>query len=225
MQAQDNIQLAIVDDEQLMVTLLKSYFNNQEGIHVLMTDNSGEQFLDQLEQSETLPNVVIMDLRMAELDGAETTAIIKEKYPSVKVIVVSSYYKKSFMGYMLKTGVSAFLPKGILPDELLEVVQNVYRTGYYFLPDQVEIIRGQVTTRAPKPKFTLEASITSREKEILSLICQQHTAQEIADKLFIAKRTVEGHKNRLLSKTGVKNTAGLVIYAIQKRIVDISTIH
>ena len=218
------IQLAIVDDEQLIVKLLESFFNEQPTTNVIQTAYSGEAFLEGLEQMETLPQVVLLDLRMKELDGVETTTVLKEKYPSINIIIISSHYKKSFMGYMLKTGVSAFLPKGILPQQLLEVIQAVHQTGYYFLPEQVDVMRTQITPKAPKPSLTPEASITLREKEILQLICQQYTAQEIAEHLFIAKRTVEGHKNRLLSKTGVKNTAGLVIYAIQNNLVDINSL-
>lgn len=218
------IQLAIVDDEQLIVKLLESFFNEQPATNVIQTAYSGEDFLAALEQMEILPQVVLLDLRMKQLDGVETTTILKEKYPSINIIIISSHYKKSFMGYMLKTGVSAFLPKGILPQQLLEVIQAVHQTGYYFLPEQVDVMRTQITPKAPKPSLTPETSITLREKEILQLICQQYTAQEIAEHLFIAKRTVEGHKNRLLSKTGVKNTAGLVIYAIQNNLVDINSL-
>lgn len=217
------IQLAIVDDEQLIVKLLEGFFMQQANTNVLLFAFSGEEFLEQLKTAKVLPDVILMDLRMKELDGTQVTNILKEQYPSINTIVVSSHYKESFMGHMLKMGVSAFLPKGILPDQLLEIIQIVYEKGYYFLPDQVDVMRTQITARAPKPKFTVEASFTNREKEILQLICQQHTAQEIANKLFITKRTVEGHKNRLLSKTGVKNTAGLVIYAIQNKLVDITS--
>lgn len=221
---QTAINLAIVDDEQLIVKLLEDFFTQQAATNVVLTAFNGRSFLDQLEQQEEKPEVVLLDLRMEEMDGLETTAILKEKHPEIRIIVISSHYKKSFMGYMLKSGVAAFLPKGILPNQLLEIIQHVYEMGYYFMPDQVDALRSHVSSKAPKPKYSIEATITEREKEIIALICQQYTAQEIADKLFIAKRTVEGHKNRLLSKIGVKNTAGLVIYAIQKQLVDISTL-
>lgn len=219
------IQLAIVDDEQLIVTLLAQFFSEQKATQVLMTATCGDTFLEQLGSGDALPDVVLLDLRLKERDGAEIAMIIKEHYPTIRVIVISSYYKKSFIGYMLKTGICAFLPKEILPQQLLEIIVVVHQRGYYFLPEQIEVMRTQVAPKVPKPKFTVEAMITHREKEILTLICQQHTAQEIADKLFITKRTVEGHKNRLLAKTGVKNTAGLVIYAIQKKLVDIRPIY
>lgn len=221
----NKIQLAIVDDEQLIVSLLKTFFQQKDQIEVIITAHSGEDFLTQLADSQILPDIVLLDLRMKEVDGIETSNILQEKYPSIKIIIVSSHYKGSFVGYMLKTGVNAFLPKGILPDQLFKIVKIVATTGHYFFPEQVATIRSQIIPQAPKPKISLEVNITSREKEILNLICQQHTAQEIADKLFIAKRTVEGHKNKLLSKFGVKNTAGLVIYAVKHKLIDIESMN
>jgi len=219
------IQLAIVDDEQLIVKLLEGFFAQQTGINVIYSAFSGESFLEQLTTFAPQLDVVLLDLRMKELNGIEVTNLLKEQYPDIHVIVISSHYKKSFVGYMLKTGVSAFLPKGVLPQQLLEVIKTVYQTGYYFLPEQVEVMRTQIAPKAPKPKFSLETTFTAREKEVLELICQQKTAQEIANALFITKRTVEGHKNKLLSKIGVKNTAGLIIYAIKEKIVDVDSLH
>lgn len=219
------IQLALVDDEQLIVKLLEGFFSQQEETEVVLSAFSGESFLEKLSSFDRKIDIVLLDLRMKELSGIDVANVLKEKHPDIHVIVISSHYKKSFMGYMLKTGVSAFLPKGILPQQLLKIVQTVYQEGYYFLPEQVEVMRTQIAPKAPKPKLTLETTLTAREKEILELICQQKTAQEIADKLFITKRTVEGHKNNLLSKVGVKNTAGLIIYAIKEKIVDVNSLN
>jgi DNA-binding NarL/FixJ family response regulator len=89
------------------------------------------------------------------------------------------------------------------------------------MEEQIEVMRSQIATTAPAPVLSTEEALTDREVEILQLICKQFTAQQIADKLFITKRTVEGHKSNLLLKTSAKNTAGLVIYAIQKQIINI----
>lgn len=219
------IQLAIVDDEQLIVKLLEGFFAQQAETNVVFSAFSGEAFLEQFSTLEKVVDIVLLDLKMKDIDGIEITNTLKEQYPDTQIIVISSHYKKSFIGYMLKTGVSAFLPKGILPQQLLEIIKTVYQKGYYFLPEQVEVMRTQIAPKAPKPKFSLETIFTTREKEVLELICQQKTAQEIADLLFITKRTVEGHKNNLLSKVGVKNTAGLIIYAIKEKIVDVDSLH
>jgi DNA-binding NarL/FixJ family response regulator len=125
------------------------------------------------------------------------------------------------MGYMLKLGVNAFLPKGVEPQLLSEAVRETFTRGYFFMDEQIEVMRRQISSNVPEPALSTEESLSEREIEILKLICQQYTAQQIADKLFITKRTVEGHKSSLLLKTSAKNTAGLVIYAVQKKIIDI----
>jgi len=214
------IKVAIADDEELFVQLLENFLNKQAHLTCIMTALSGEELLKQIEKSPEKPTIVLLDLRMKNLDGAETVSKLKDRYPAIKCIVISSHYQKSFMGYMLRAGVNAFIPKGISPANLLKVVDSVSQKGFYFLEEQVETMRSQIKTQAPKPKLKLEEEFTEREREVLTLLCQQYTAKEIADKLFVSKRTVESHKDNLFAKTGARNLAGLVIYAIQNQLVN-----
>lgn len=220
----NTISVALVDDEALIVSLLADFLREQEQINVLFTANSGEQCLEMLSQQSILPDVVITDLKMKELDGSELTAKLKEDYPEIQTIIMSSHYKRSFMGIMLKTGVSAFIPKGISPQQLLDIVIEVAQKGFFFFPDQLEMIRAQISSKSPKPILNENNKLSERELEVLRLLCLQKTAKEIAEILFIAQRTVEGHKNTLFVKTGAKNLAGLVIYAIQKNYVNANDI-
>lgn len=222
--SQHPIHLAIVDDEQLIVRLLEDFFTREEATEVVFTAFEGQQLLDFLTEQPNSIDVLLLDLRLQEENGADIAEQLRQSHPDLQVIIISSYYKASFIGYLLKTGVSAFLPKGILPRELLHIIQTVHEKGYYFLPEQVEVMRGQIAPKAPQPKFATNIQLTSREQEILNLICQQKTAQEIAEQLYITKRTVEGHKNNLLSKLGIKNTAGLIVYAIKEGLIDLNSI-
>ncbi|MFO7880886.1 MAG: response regulator [Bacteroidota bacterium] len=216
------ISLAIVDDETLIVSLLKEFLDREDDLHIIHTAASGTEFLGFMKKTEQVPDIVLMDLRMKGLDGVETTIRLKEQWPDVKVISVSSYYKKSFMGYMLKSGVSAFLPKGLSPEKLVSVIREVHNKSYYFLPEQMDVMREQFAANIPKPELERQGNILSdREKEILLFICRQMTAQEIAEKLNVSKRTVDGHRNNIFLKTGVKNLAGLVLYAIKYGIIDL----
>ena len=215
----ESIRLAIVDDEALITQLLSDYFSAQTGYTVLLTANDGQQFVDSLAQLETKPDVVLLDLKMPGIDGVETAQLVKAAHPEIKVIIISSHYQKQFIGFMLRNGIDAFLPKGTPPKELKQIVETVHTKGHYFTPEHIEVMRGQITGNAPRPSFGLD-SITSREKEVLDGICRQLTAKEIAEKLFITPRTVEGHKNNLLVKSGAKNSAGLVIFAIQNQLFD-----
>jgi len=219
MENEKPINIAIVDDDNLIVQLLDAYFSNNESISVIMKANDGSVFLEQLKSAPEIPDIVLLDLRMQKMDGIETTELLKEQYPTIKIIVISSHYKSSFMGYMLKTGVNAFIPKEISPDALEQIIYSVSKTGYYFSEEHVNAMSQHISMKAPKPKLSKQEILTSRELEILKLICQQYSTVEIASKLFITKRTVEGHKANLLLKTGVRNTAGLVIFAISHQII------
>lgn len=214
------IKIGIVDDELLIVQLLDDFFRKTDTIQVVLKAYDGKELIDQLAGTTEHPEIVLLDLRMKEMDGVETTTILKERYPDIKIIVMSSHYMSTFMGYMLKTGVNAFIPKEISPDFLMKVIRSVHEHGYYFSEEHVSVMRTQIAPKVPKPKLTKQEVLSERELEILKLICQQMTSQEIADKLFIARRTVEGHKGNLLLKTSVKNTAGLVIYAIQNNLIN-----
>jgi DNA-binding NarL/FixJ family response regulator len=218
------IPVAIVDDDALIVELVKTYLDQQSEVDVVMTAKSGEEFLSLLSEQEKLPEVLLLDLKMEEMSGVEVTSALQTTHPEIKVIVMSSHYKLSFMGFMLKSGVSAFIPKGISPAELLTIIKEVAENGHFFLPEQLTILRNQISSKSPKPVLDDANQLSERELEILKLICQQKTAPEIAEILFIATRTVEGHKNNLFAKTGARNTAGLVIYAIQNQLIDASTI-
>lgn len=217
----ENITIGITDDDALIVSLLQGYLQSIEGFEVVMTADSGEKLLAGLETMKEIPGIILLDLRMTGMDGIEVTQQLKENYPDIKVIVISSHYQKLFMGFMLKTGVSAFLPKGISPAELVDVIKTVDRQGYYFKDDQIAVLRDQIPAKVPKPVLQEEELLSDRETEVLKLICQQKTAKEIGELLYITQRTTEGHKNNLFAKTGAKNVAGLVIYAIQQGIIRV----
>lgn len=215
------ISIAITDDDALIVSLLQGYLHSIDGLSVTLTANSGEELLASLATADTLPDIILLDLKMTGMDGIEVTQHLKETYPDVKVIVISSHYQKLFMGFMLKTGVAAFLPKGISPVELVDIIRTVHKQGYFFKEDQMAALREQIPAKAPKPVLQEEELLSDREIDVLKLICQQKTAKEIGDMLFITQRTAEGHKNNLFAKTGAKNIAGLVIYAIQQGIIRV----
>jgi DNA-binding NarL/FixJ family response regulator len=218
------VKIALVDDEDLIISLLGEFFMNADGIELCFTAKSGELFIDLLSSGNSTPEIVILDLKMSGMSGLDVMEYISEHHKEIKVIVMSSYYRKSFMGFMLKTGVSAFLPKNISPKKLLEIILEIRDKNFYFMDDQVETIREQVSSKAPKLQLTNADQLSEREIEILRLVCMQKSAKEIADELFLTHRTVEGHKNKIFAKTSAKNNAGLVIYAIQNQIVNIDEI-
>jgi len=218
------ISIAIIDDDHLIVRLLEQFLSQQEGIQIWGCFTTGENFFTQLEKEETPPDTILLDLSMKEMSGVQVLEKLKEQSTEIKSIVISSHYDKSFIGFMLKMGIAAFLPKGINPDELLEIIREVASKGYYFHEDQIGTIRKQLSSKSPAPSTHAKEGLSARETEVLRLICRQKTAKEIGEQLFITTKTVEGHKGNLFMKTNTKNIAGLVIFAIQNEVINASDI-
>lgn len=218
----EKIKLAILDDDYLIVTLLKSFFNQNNAVKVVFDATDGYQLYKYIDQDDVESiDILLLDLKMKTVDGLEVLKQVKVKKPELKVIVISSHYQDNSIGFMVKEGVAAFLPKGISPFELIDIIKQVYTTGFYFNKNQIDILREQISAKVPKPLPETDEFLTDREKEIIKLLCQQKTAKEIGEVLFITQRTVEGHKNNLFSKIGVRNVAGLIVYALQKHIVTL----
>ncbi len=216
------VKLAVVDDEQLFIEGLRLIFRAEPDLEVLFDASDGSDMLQKLEDFSILPDIVLLDLKMAPMDGIQTTLKLRERYPDMKVIILSTYYREAFIGQMVKLGVNAFLPKNTNRKELLYAIKTVMDKGLYFTEDLTRILRDQVMgKRITSPSFTHTASLTVREKEVLTLICEQYTANEIADRLHISHRTVDGHRNNLLIKTGARNIVGLVVYALVNGYLDL----
>jgi DNA-binding NarL/FixJ family response regulator len=214
------IHIGIVDDDALIVDLLSNYLDKIPHINIVLTANDGAECIQKIGELEQLPSILLMDLKMKGMDGIETAERLKISHPDIKIVILSSHYKISFMGFMMKTGVSAFAPKGVSTKDLLEIIEEVNAKGFFFMKDQLETIREQLSSKSPKPIIKDEELLSEREVEVLRLICKQKTAKEIGEELFITQRTVEGHKNNLFIKTNAKNIAGLVIYAIQNNFIQ-----
>jgi|SRR6218665_1678363 len=218
----DKINLAIVDDDLLVLELIRKLFESDERFNVVYSTGDGEQFLNYLNEASNRPDLVLLDLKMKGLSGIAITEYIKKEKLDIQVIILSSHYQRSHIGYIFKVGASAFLPKGVSPLELKEIVCKVAHQGYYFDDEQMNHMREQVNVKSPV-HINEDELLSEREIEVIKLICEQFTAKEIAEKLFITQRTVEGHKNNIFAKTGAKNIAGLVIYAVQNKLIDESS--
>lgn len=212
------IKIGIADDDLLFVQLLKEYMDRDSRYQVVLTCTGGTAFLEEMNTQS--PDILILDLRMSDGSGIEVLSALSQTDTDLKVIVLSSFYRRSFMGQMLKMGAHAFLPKEIELNKLPEIINAVYENGHYFSSDQVEVMRHQLSNKLPEFHAYSKDDLTEREIDVLRLVCQQMSTKEIADALFISPKTVETHKSNLMIKTCVKNMAGLVIYAVQNRIID-----
>ncbi|EDP95984.1 response regulator transcription factor [Kordia algicida OT-1] len=218
------IKIAIADDEALFRAGMSFILTRVKNFEIVFEAENGSDLLDKLKNSKEKPDVVLMDLKMPLLNGVESTKILQKEYPEIKVIAVTSYDGKSFITNMIDVGASSYLLKNTSPKIVVHTINEVHAKGFYYDERVLKIIHENLlSAKSKRIKSDLDNNLlTKREKEILELICNQYTTNEIAEKLFISPRTVEGHRNNLLLKTESKNVAGLVIYGIQKKLIELS---
>ena len=218
------IQVGIVDDDYLVAKLLADFLMKSGEIDVVASAYSGFEFLEILEEMQSLPDVVLLDLKMENGNGIEVMRELEKRKSPLKIVVLTSYFRLVHTGQILKMGARAYISKATRPIALLESIVTVHEKGHHWTPEQIEALRGQITPRSPAFHLPTENGLTKREIEILQLICLQMTTHEIAGHLFLSPKTVESHKSNLIMKTAVRNIVGLVIYAVQNRIVDANEI-
>ncbi|WP_299901583.1 response regulator transcription factor [uncultured Aquimarina sp.] len=212
----DIIKLAIADDETLFRQGITFILNKEQNIDINIQAENGNDLIKQLDNTRDLPEIILMDLKMPDLNGVETTKIVKKKFPDIKIIALTSYYSKPFITNMIQQGAVAYLAKNATPTEVVNTINHVAIKGFYY-DENVMTMLEEASLKSGKQSKD-EEYLTKREREVLKLICEQKTTSEIAEQLFISPRTVEGHRNNLLVKTGSKNIAGLVIHAIENQI-------
>jgi len=217
------INIALADDELLFLQGLKAILGNEEHINILFDAKDGEELIQQLRDAKTLPEIVVTDLKMPNLNGVEVTKIIHKEFPKIKVIALTSYFSKPFILNMISIGAVAYLAKNSTPALMIKTIEEVYEKGFYYDGKVMQYVHESITNpKDKKIKSTFDTNyFTKREIEVLELICKQYTTVDIGEKLFISPRTVEGHRNNLLLKTESKNVAGLVIYALKNKLVSL----
>ncbi len=216
----NTISIAIADDEMLFRKGIKLILDDYPKLQIQLEAEDGLDLLDKLTTSETLPDILLLDLKMPKMNGIEVAKIIQKKYPTIRTIVISTHFSRAFIINMVELAAVAYLPKNSQITEVVNTIKAVYKNGFYYNNEVLGIIRESIISKKkPKAKFSLE--LTNREQEVLQLICEQHTAPEIAEKLFISARTVDGHRNNLLEKLNCRNVAGLVVFALQHQLVEI----
>lgn len=213
------IKLLLADDEELFRKGISFLLQRQENIEIIFEASNGNEVIDYLKKNDTHPDVILMDLKMPLLNGVEATKLISQDFPDVKIVALTSYNTKSFIANMIEIGATSYLVKNSTPEEMITTINEVIEKGFYYNEEVLKVIQEDLVTSSRNKNLFEEATLTKREREVLELICYQYSTQEIAEKLFISPRTVDGHRNSLLIKTDSQNSAGLVVYAIQNKIV------
>ncbi len=209
------IRLALADDQVLFRRGLAMLLGDMPDVQVVFECANGEELLRHLKTEPV--DIVLLDLEMPVMDGMAAMKHIRKEHPEVKVIVLSMHEEEKFIVHLMELGANGYVVKTAEPDEIENAIRAVATSGYHFseLVGQV-MLQGLVNKEKVRPTFSDTDPLTEREQEVLRLICQELTTTEIAGKLFLSPRTVEGHRNNILLKTGARNTAGIVVYALTK---------
>lgn len=217
------IRIALTDDQLLFRQGLASLISSTHGLELVMQADNGIDCLEKLSSLPDPPDIILMDMEMPGMDGIELNKAMHKRYPSIKVIVLSVHANERLIAHMIEAGASGYLVKNCDKEELLSAIDSVITSGYYINTKVLKAIQAAAGKKNKNLKNVshIDIDISEREKEILGLICKELSNAEIAEKLFISIRTVEGHRNNLLLKTGCKNTAGLVVFAIKNQLVNL----
>jgi len=213
------INIVITDDHKLFSKGIASLLEDFDFIGNIYEAGTGLELLNLLEQAEPMPDIALLDLQMPEMDGMEATIKVKEKYPNLKIIILTMQDDEQIILHMIQLGVNGYLMKNADPDELENAIKNVIAKDLYFPEDISRLVYSSLSGK--KSNALKDTSLTNREVDVLELICKEYTANEIAEELNIGRRTVEGYRKNLLEKTGSKNMAGLVVYAFKNELVKI----
>ena len=214
------VRVALVDDHSLFRRGMKLLLSSHPEIEVVFDVASGEEFLSQL--GEACLDVVFMDYDMLGMNGAEATEQALRRYPELKVIALSMYGENAYYTRMMECGARGFLLKDSEFDHVVEAVMTVNAGGTYFSKSLLRSLSNSLrVTSSSGDEIADQDRLSEREIEILVAICRGLSTQEIADELFISKRTVDKHRANILEKSGCKNTASLVVYAIKNGLVEL----
>lgn len=212
----EKIKILLVDDHEIFRSGLKFVLSHHERFEIVGEARNGKEFLLLLE--EQIPDIVMLDIEMPQMNGIVASEKALEKFPHLKIIVLSTYGEEEYYSTMILTGVQGFVLKKAGISELETAILKVYDGENYFSHELLQDLvfkKAQVGKQIEKS----DLKITPRELEVLELISKGLSNQEIGEKLFISHLTVNNHRSSLLSKTGTKNTASLIMVALKNKII------
>lgn len=208
----------IADDHQMFVDGVKAILLQIENLEVIGEANDGEALLKLIAVNP--PDVVLMDMNMPELNGLETTKIMVERYPAVKVIMLTMHDSSDYIQRLIKAGANGYVLKNTGKEELKLAIETVHAGDSYYSKEVTQRIMDAMNRKKEVQTNVMNVELTEREMDVLKLIAAEMTTNEIADKLCISSHTVETHRKNLISKLQVRNSMGLVKYAMEMGYVD-----
>lgn len=220
----EKIHVGLIEDQALFREGMKAILNAWDELEVVFESQDGYSVPEKLSGLKHMPQVMLVDLSLPpqngqEYSGLHVTQYLTAHYPDLKILILSVHDDESFINQLIESGAHGYLVKDSDPQEVKDAILSVYDKGSYINERALKAIQKNMGRKA-RP-MRPEISISKREEEILRLVCQQYTAEEIAAQLYISVKTVNGHRNNLLQKTGSRNVTGLVLYAIRHNIISV----
>lgn len=213
------IKIAIADDHAIFRRGIVSLLQNNDDFEVISQAANGQELIDNLRKEQ--PHVILMDLQMPVLDGIRATQQIKKELSHIKIIIISMHDEAQFVSHLMELGANGYLLKDADPDEVENAIYTVHNEDYYYGAFLLKVMHNRMINKPVKkvvPNFSIQIELSEREIEVLQHICEGTTAPQIAEKINLSHRTIEGHRNRIMEKTGTKNIAGLVAWAVRNGI-------
>jgi DNA-binding NarL/FixJ family response regulator len=223
-QTEKKIRVLIVDDHQMIREGIRFMLESEKKKYKFHVEEAtdGEEGVERAKKTNF--DIIIMDYQLPRMNGVEATRAILSNNPNSKILALSNYDEYMYIDNMMRSGAKGFVLKNIGPDEIVAAIEALLAGKNYYSNDvAVKLISfeedGMHVARMVKQKNNLAEILSSRELEVLKLIATEHTNEEIGNRLFLSKRTVDTHRQNLMRKLGVKNTAGLVKYAVELNIL------
>jgi len=214
-----DIRLLLVDDHEVVRTGLRMLLESQAGLEIVGEASTGAEALDLC--NRLLPDVVVMDLTLPDASGIEVTRLIKLRLPQVNVVALTIHEDQEYFFEMLRAGASGYVPKRAAPDELVSAIRAANIGEVYIFPSLAKVLVNDYLGRGGEHAETILAEeLTAREEEVLDLLVQGLTNEEIANQLVISKHTVARHRENIMRKLNLHNRSELVKYAIRKGLIE-----
>lgn len=216
----DKINIGIVEDHAIVRRGLQSMLNEHPDFHVLFDVANGQELIEVLKHKK--PDILLMDVEMPVMSAHEAVDKVKKKYPKLKFVIMTAYPSDGSTIEFIKKGVNSFLNKDYTLDELVYALKQVHEKGTFFDSKVSSIIAKELASPLSKTESE-HSSLSRQEIEIIKLIFTGKTSKEIADTLTLSVKTIEFHRTKILRKTGSKNVTELIKYAIQNKLIKLST--
>lgn len=210
------IKLFILDDHQMLIDGLKALLNNEKEFEIIGFANKGQDALNAI--SKNIPDIVLSDINMPEMDGIEFTKELKKRSPNVKVLALSMFGERSTISEMLEAGASGYILKNTGKEELVGALTKIAAGGMFFSDEVSAEMMKAMSERGQKKEEPVH--FTDREKEIIQLIAKEYSNAKIGETLFISERTVETHRKNIFRKANTKTVVGLIRFAMEHKLIN-----